>query len=44
MIAEKYEPIDNQEDDFFDSDELMDEPVYGPFVELVDEYVELERS
>ena len=40
MIAEKYEPIDNQEDDFFDSDELMYEPVYGPFVELVDEYVD----
>jgi hypothetical protein len=40
MIAEKHEPIDNQEDDFFDSDELMDEPVYGPVVELVDEYVD----
>lgn len=39
MIAEKHEPIDNQEEDFFDSDELMDEPVYGPVVELVDEYV-----
>lgn len=40
MIAEKHEPIDNQEDDFFDSDELMDGPVYGPVVELVDEYVD----
>ena len=40
MIAEKHKPIDNQENDFFDSDELMDEPVYGPVVELVDEYVE----
>lgn len=40
MIAEKHEPIDNQEDDFFDSGELMDEPVYGPVVELVDEYVD----
>ena len=25
---------------FFDSDELMDEPVHGPVVELVDEYVD----